>query len=73
MQTNSNQSQTYILQRPNSPKNPLPPSTSNKNFSLTLSIGANLTPSHLISHQKFKLPDPAIALKPISEQSPPTI
>jgi hypothetical protein len=73
MQTNSNQSQTYFLQRPNSPKNPLVPSSSNKNISLTLSIGANQNPSHLIPYQKFKLPDPALALKPHPEQAPPTM
>jgi hypothetical protein len=48
MQTNSNAPQPYFLQRPNSPKSPLG-STSNKNISLTLSIGANQSPSHLVS------------------------
>lgn len=45
MQTNA--SQNYFLQRPNSPKSPLG-HPSNKNISLTLSIGPNQNPSALL-------------------------
>jgi hypothetical protein len=74
MQTNSNQSQAYFLQRPNSPKSPLAPSTSNKNISLTLSIGANQVAAQLVPNHKFKLPDPAAnATRSPSEQPPLTL
>lgn len=75
MQTNPNPQppQTYFLQRPKSPNNVIGPIPSNKNNSLTLSIGANQSPTQLIPPHKFKIADIAgKAARPSADQQPPT-
>lgn len=44
----------YYLQRPHSPKNIMNHTNSAKNISLTMSIGANQTPSNFIPSYKTK-------------------
>ena len=44
----------YYLQRPNSPKNMMSHTSSAKNISLTMSIGANQAPSNFLPAYKTK-------------------
>lgn len=48
----------YYLQRPESPKNNLGQAQSAKNLSLTMSIGANQSPSNFIGFPKSKQEHP---------------